>query len=119
LVISHLLFQRDEYSGYLPVFANLYYEFNNEALDFQETSNLKCAVYADVHTAAEKTNLGGQQLEPLPAGLTYIQQSSGYAAKTLVEPADPEGYELVFGPTNGANNAPGVSFHSFITMVPY
>jgi len=118
-VIGYLPFQKDEYSGSNPpVFANLYYEFNNDALDHHETSNLKCAVYADVHTAAEKTNLGGQQLEPPPAGLTYIQQSSGYSAKTLVDPADPEGYELVFGPTNGANNAPGVSFPSVIKMVP-
>jgi len=91
------------------VFANLYYEFNNPGLD-QGGSNLKCAVYADVHSAAEKTNRGGQQLAPLPAGLTYIQQSSGYAVKKLVDPPVPEGYELVFGPTNGANNAPGVRY---------
>ncbi|KAF8798617.1 hypothetical protein BYT27DRAFT_7228349 [Phlegmacium glaucopus] len=91
------------------VFANIYYEFNNELLDFvfNEQSNLKCVLYADIHTAAEKTNFGGQQSEPLPAPLTFIQQSSGYSAKTLVDPADPSGYELVFGPTNGANNAPG------------
>ncbi|KAK7470147.1 hypothetical protein VKT23_001587 [Stygiomarasmius scandens] len=91
------------------VFVNLYYEFNNELLDFvfSEKSNLKCAAYADIHTAAEKTNHGGQQLEQPPAGLTYIQQSSGYAAKSLVDPDTPEGYDLVFGPTNGANNAPG------------
>lgn len=98
------------------VFANIYYEFNNELLDFvfNEKSNLKCALYADVHTAAEKTNLGGQQSEPLPAGLTYIQQSSGYASTTLVDPPTPDGYELVFGPTNGANNAPGVSDDSLL-----
>jgi hypothetical protein len=71
-------------------------------------SNLKCALYGDVHYAAEKTNKGGQQLAPPPAGLTYIQQSSGWYAKNLQEPDTPEGYELVFGPTNGANNAPGV-----------
>lgn len=57
----------------------------------------------------EKTNFGGQQLAPPPAGLTFIQQSSGYSSATLVDPTTPEGYELVFGPTNGANNAPGVS----------
>jgi len=79
---------------------------------------LKCVLYADIHTATEKTNFGGQQSEPVPAGLTYIQQSSGYAAKTLVEPAVPAGYEYVFGPTNGANNAPGVSFHViFISLL--
>lgn len=90
------------------MFANLYYEHNNDGLDFHQTSNLKCAVYADTHTAAEKTNFGGQQLEALPAGLTFIQDSSGFSSKTLVDPATPDGYELVFGPTNGANNAPGV-----------
>jgi len=92
------------------VFANLYYEFNNHLLDSNnQESNLKCALYADIHSAAEKTNLGGQQLLPPPAGLTYITNSTGWAAKSLTEPAVPEGYELVFGPVNGANNAPGVS----------
>ena len=65
----------------LLVFVNLYYEFNNPGL---VTSNLKCVVYSINHTAAEKTNLGGQQLAPLPAGLTYIQQSSGYSKKPMV-----------------------------------
>ena len=97
------------------VFANIYYELNNFLLDFafSEHSNLKCALYADVHTAAEKTNFGGQQSERAPASLTFIQQSSGYSCKTLVDVIDPPGYELVFGPTNGANNAPGVSFLPF------
>ena len=95
----------------LSVFANLYYEFNNDLLDFvfSEHSNLKCALYADTHTAAEKTNFGGQQSYPAPGPLTYIQDSSGWALSTLEDPTDPDGYELVFGPTNGANNAPGVS----------
>jgi hypothetical protein len=90
----------------------LYYEFNNQLLDFifGEHSNLKCALYGDTHTDAEKTNFGGQQSESIPAPLTFIQQSSGYSSKNLVNPADPPGYELVFGPINGANNAPGVSF---------
>jgi len=98
------------------VFANLYYEFNNDLLDFvfSEHSNLKCAVYGDVHTAAEKTNFGGQQSIPPPAGLTYIQHSSGYAATSLSNPPDPSGYELVFGPTNGANNAPGYMGFAFL-----
>jgi len=63
------------------VFVNLFYEFNNMLLDFAfcEQSNLKCAAYADVHTAAEKTNFGGQQSYPYPGPLTYIQQSTGYA----------------------------------------
>src|SRR6267378_7608627 len=105
--IDPLVFKMINTHSNFLVFANLYYEFNNPGLD-QGGSNLKCAVYADVHSAAEKTNRGGQQLAPLPAGLTYIQQSSGYAVKKLVDPPLPEGYELVFGPTNGANNAPGV-----------
>lgn len=89
------------------MFANIYYELNNPGLE-EQTSNLKCAVYADTHSAAEKLNFGGQQLAPPPAGLTFIQDSSGYSAKTLVDPVAPDGYELVFGPLNGANNAPGV-----------
>ena len=93
------------------MFSNLYYEFNNDLLDFvfSEKSNLKCALYADTHTAAEKTNFGGQQSYPAPGSLTYIQDSSGWALSTMENPADPDGHELVFGPTNGANNAPGVS----------
>ncbi|TFK66960.1 hypothetical protein BDN72DRAFT_771355, partial [Pluteus cervinus] len=85
------------------VFANLYYEINNDL----PNSNLKCAVYADVHSAAEKTNVGGQQLLPLPAGTTFIQNSSGFSSTSLVDPAAPDGYEPVFGPSDGANNAPG------------
>jgi len=93
------------------VFANLYYEFNNPLLDFvfSEKSNLKCVLFADFHSSSEKTNCGGQQLEPEPAGKTYMQKSSGYALSDFAEPEVPAGFELVFGPTNGANNAPGVS----------
>ncbi|KJA20046.1 hypothetical protein HYPSUDRAFT_68822 [Hypholoma sublateritium FD-334 SS-4] len=63
------------------IFVNLYYEFNNPGL---VQSNLKCSLYSINHTAAEKTNRGGQQLAPLPAGLTYIQQSSGYSKSPTV-----------------------------------
>jgi hypothetical protein len=31
---------------------------------FSEKSNLKCAAYGDIHTAAEKTNFGGQASYP-------------------------------------------------------
>ncbi|KAG6918640.1 hypothetical protein DXG01_012759 [Tephrocybe rancida] len=112
--INDCLAACDRVSG--CVFANLYYEHNNDLLDhvFSEKSNLKCALYADIHTAAEKTNRGGQQSEPAPAGLTYIQQSSGWAAKSLADPDCPKGYELVFGPTDGANNAPGYMGFAFI-----
>ncbi|KAG5641038.1 hypothetical protein DXG03_006312 [Asterophora parasitica] len=66
------------------VFVNLYYEFNNYLLDFvfPEKSNLKCDLYGKVHRAFEKTNLGGQQSIPPPAGLTYIQNSSGWTRYT-------------------------------------
>jgi hypothetical protein len=70
-------------------------------------SNLKCAVYGDTHTAVEKTNFGGQDLGG--GGLTYIKNSSGWSKAELVVPTTPDGYELVFGPTGGANNAAGVS----------
>ncbi|KAJ6534234.1 hypothetical protein B0H19DRAFT_1185596 [Mycena capillaripes] len=94
------------------VFINLFYEYNNALLDFvfSEKSNLKCAAYADVHTAVEKTNFGGQasytQVNDEPVPLTYITQSSGWAVD-FADPDTPDGYDLVFGPTNGANNAPG------------
>ncbi|KAF9442645.1 hypothetical protein P691DRAFT_764987 [Macrolepiota fuliginosa MF-IS2] len=120
-VVSNLTYSVDDCLRFCDrvdgcVFANLYYEYNNALLDwvFSEKSNLKCAVYADVHTAAEKTNFGGQQLKPPPEPLVYIQNSSGYAAKTLVDPPVPDGYELVFGPTNGANNAPGYMGFAFL-----
>ncbi|KAF8630319.1 hypothetical protein AX15_002992 [Amanita polypyramis BW_CC] len=98
------------------VFANLYYEFNNELLDFvfSEQSNLKCALYADEHTAVEKTNFGGQQSYPAPGPLTYIQDSSGYVSALFANPPAPEGYELVYGPTDGANNAPGYMGFAFL-----
>ncbi|KAJ7673805.1 hypothetical protein DFH06DRAFT_1467248 [Mycena polygramma] len=105
------------------VFVNLYYEFNNVLLDFvfSEKSNLKCAAYGDVHNATEKTNFGGQTSYPVisnstqPIPLTYITQSSGWALSGgLVDPATPDGYELVFGPTGGANNAPGYMGFAFL-----
>ncbi|TFK67813.1 hypothetical protein BDN72DRAFT_858855 [Pluteus cervinus] len=96
------------------VFVNLFSEFNSDAT---YNPQFKCAAYGDVHTAAEKTNFGGQQLLPSPAGVTYIQQSVGYAADTLVDPDVPNGYQLVFGPTDGANNAPGGLVRTFATLV--
>ncbi|KAJ7090514.1 hypothetical protein C8R44DRAFT_990715 [Mycena epipterygia] len=102
------------------VFVNLYYEFNNPLLDFvfSEKSNLKCAAYADVHSATEKTNFGGQALYPQVGNetvpLSFITQSSGWGLDSLEDPTDPEGYQLVFGPTGGANNAPGYMGFAFI-----
>jgi len=94
----------------------LFYEFENPLLDlvFSQGSNLKCALYSDIHNATEKTNFGGQQLYPAPAPLNYIQQSSGWAAKSLVEPPTPPGYTKIFGPTGGANNAPGYMGFAFL-----
>lgn len=96
----------------VPVFVNLFYEHNNPELDATH-SNLKCAAFSDTHTVVEKTDSGGKQLATKPTGPTYIQQSCGYSSGQLVEPETPEGYELVLGPTNGANNAPGVIFFDF------
>jgi hypothetical protein len=41
----------------------------------------------------------------------YITQSSGWRLDQdeVLDPETPDGYELVFGPTGSANNAPGVS----------
>ncbi|TFK18627.1 hypothetical protein FA15DRAFT_689757 [Coprinopsis marcescibilis] len=83
------------------VFANLYYEFNNYWLDFEtpDKSNLKCALYGDVHGEEEKTNYGGQQSYLAPAPLIYIQQSSGFVldgGAVDPQPETPEGYALVF-----------------------
>ncbi|KAF8147366.1 hypothetical protein K438DRAFT_2090621 [Mycena galopus ATCC 62051] len=104
------------------VFVNLFYEFNNALLDFvfSQKSNLKCAAYGDIHNATEKSNFDGQASyisllvgnETVP--LTYITQSSGWGKDTLVDPATPDGYELIFGPTGGANNAPGYMGFAFI-----
>ncbi|KAJ7224730.1 hypothetical protein B0H12DRAFT_1149927 [Mycena haematopus] len=102
------------------VFVNLYYEFNNFLLDFvfTEQSNLKCAAYGDVHAADEKLNFGGQASYPQVGNesvpLTFITQSSGWAVDSLVDPDAPDGYELIFGPTDGANNAPGYMGFAFI-----
>ncbi|KAJ6590231.1 hypothetical protein B0H10DRAFT_2233717 [Mycena sp. CBHHK59/15] len=102
------------------VFVNLYYEFNNYLLDFvfSEKSNLKCAAYGDIHGAQEKTNFGGQASYPQNGNeavpLTFITQSTGWAVDSLVDPDTPEGYELVFGPTGGANNAQGYMGFAFI-----
>ncbi|KAJ7246915.1 hypothetical protein B0H12DRAFT_1125721 [Mycena haematopus] len=102
------------------VFVNLYYEFNNYLLDFvfSEESNLKCAAYGDIHDASEKTNFGGQSSYPQVGNetvpLTFITQSSGWGLQSLLDPTDPDGYSLVFGPTGGANNAPGYMGFAFI-----
>lgn len=102
------------------VFVNLYYEFNNYLLDFvfSEESNLKCVAYADIHDASEKINFGGQasypQVDNNTVPLTYITQSSGWGLQSLIDPADPDGYSLVYGPTGGANNAPGYMGFAFI-----
>ncbi|KAJ6580372.1 hypothetical protein DFH09DRAFT_1309708 [Mycena vulgaris] len=75
------------------VFVNLYYEFNNELLDFifSEKPNLKCAAYSDIHNAAEKSNFGEQSSYPQPVPPTYITQSSGWALNSYYDPDAPDG----------------------------
>ncbi|KAJ7710549.1 hypothetical protein B0H17DRAFT_915040, partial [Mycena rosella] len=98
------------------VFVNLYYEFNNYLLDFvfSEESNLKCVAYADIHDASEKTNFGGQASYPQAGGYILCSVACGWGLQSLIDPADPGGYSLVFGPTDGANNAPGYMGFAFI-----
>ncbi|KAJ6491845.1 hypothetical protein C8R47DRAFT_1214635 [Mycena vitilis] len=43
-----------------------------------------------------------------------ITQSSGWGLDSLVDPDAPDGYDLVFGPTDGANNAPEYMGFAFI-----
>ncbi|TFK70907.1 hypothetical protein BDN72DRAFT_896122 [Pluteus cervinus] len=93
------------------VFINIFYEYNSDAT---YNPQIKCAAYADIHSAAEKTNTGGQQLLPPPAEPSYIQESEGYAVGSLADPPVPDGYELVFGPTGGANQAPGEMGFAFL-----
>ncbi|KAJ7832500.1 hypothetical protein B0H13DRAFT_1477385, partial [Mycena leptocephala] len=45
---------------------------------------------------------------------TYITQSSGWGLDSLVDPTTPDGYDLVFGPNGGANNAPGYMGFAFL-----
>ncbi|KAJ4479930.1 hypothetical protein J3R30DRAFT_3701078 [Lentinula aciculospora] len=101
------------------VFVNLYYEFNNGMLDhvYSQESNLKCAVYGDVHSAEEKVNFGGQSLSGIPDGpLTYIQQSSGWTSKSFSSPSPPAGYDPLPN-LDGANEAPG--YMGFVFLNKY
>lgn len=84
---------------------------------FGEKSNLACALYGDIHTAAEKTNFGGQQQKPLPEPLTQIRQSTGWALRAFPTPDTPAGYSPASGPLNAANEAPAymVSLRSSLT----
>ncbi|KAJ7255521.1 hypothetical protein B0H12DRAFT_1233119 [Mycena haematopus] len=76
------------------VFCNLYYEFNNPLLDFvfPQKSNLKCALFGDVHTADEKEDYWSGQLPGQPNETTSsFQNSSGYASLATAEPTPPDG----------------------------
>ncbi|KAJ3985590.1 hypothetical protein F5890DRAFT_1120822 [Lentinula detonsa] len=100
-------------------FVNLYYEYNNGMLDhvYPQHSNLKCVAYGDVHSAKEKLNFGGQSLSDTPNGpLTYIQESSGWASKSLSDPPTPKGYDPL-PDLNGANEAPG--YMGFVFLNKY
>ncbi|KAE9403666.1 hypothetical protein BT96DRAFT_964469 [Gymnopus androsaceus JB14] len=96
----------------------VYYEYNNYLLDFvfSQKSNLKCAIYGDVHSAGEKLNWGGQSSYGNDGPLTYIQQSTGWTSKSLGDPTTPDGYEPV-GEFIGANEAPG--YMGFVFLDQY
>ncbi|KAN0063949.1 hypothetical protein ACQY0O_003555 [Thecaphora frezii] len=70
-------------------FVNLFQEKDNNLLDwvFSEKSDLKCALWADVHPASEKTNAGGQQLkqpkyneggDPQGYKVNHVENSVGF-----------------------------------------
>ncbi|KAJ3838677.1 hypothetical protein F5878DRAFT_582944 [Lentinula raphanica] len=99
------------------VFVNLYYELNNAWLDhvYSAHSNLKCVAYGDVHSAAEKTNFGGQSLSGTDGPLTYIQDSSGWASTSFIV-STPDGYDAL-AELDGANEAPG--YMGFVFLDQY
>ncbi|TFK69468.1 hypothetical protein BDN72DRAFT_840320 [Pluteus cervinus] len=88
------------------IFANLYYEYNVQLFDSTgQPSHQKCGLYSQVHSAADKTNFGGQIIEP-KLGRTVIQDSSGWALQTPLTPDTPSGFELVFGPVTAQTSSP-------------
>ena len=111
-----LFFPKDSsefWSFIQSVFTILYREFHN-VLDFafSEQSDLKCAPASTLQWKRP-----GQRSYPTPRPPTYIQDSNGWALLSLANLADPEGYELAFGPTNGAKNAFGVSLYIRVVFV--
>ena len=71
-------------------------------------------IFSAVHQVDQKSGAD----PPVPnTAVTAIDDSLTTAGSDGNGPADPPGYELVFGPTNGANNAPGVSFIYFLFLL--
>ncbi|TFK58154.1 hypothetical protein BDN72DRAFT_722058, partial [Pluteus cervinus] len=64
-----------------------------------------CALYSQVHSAADKTNFGGQLLYP-DLGKTFKQDSTGWALETPPTPNTPAGFQLVFGPVTAQTSSP-------------
>lgn len=100
------------------MFANLYYE-HNISLDGGAT-NLKCALYDQVHPASTKQNWGGQQQLPEPADLTFIRASTGWGVlsdetftgkgeKAPENPVEITNFNLVFDHDGGIMTTPEVS----------
>ncbi|TFK61856.1 hypothetical protein BDN72DRAFT_903736 [Pluteus cervinus] len=59
------------------IFVNRYFEYRDPNLP---QPAVKCSAYSQVHGAEDKTNFGGQILDPR-LGPTFIQASFGYAAE--------------------------------------
>ena len=92
----------------------MFIEYNSDAT---YNPQYKCAAYSDIHTAADKTNFGGQNLDPY-LGLTYMQNSVGYALEIPPTPDTPDGYELEFGPINAADSGMGWLLETFGAPFP-
>ncbi|KAF7308465.1 hypothetical protein HMN09_00695400 [Mycena chlorophos] len=97
------------------VFVNMYRQVNNPLYDFElpEQSNLKCVLYGKSFMLAEKTDWGTDSLLPS----MHIEESSGYAVRSVADPETPEGYEFVFGPIKAATQAAG--YMGFVFLDQY
>lgn len=83
----------------------------------QQTNLRVILFFAPQPTLNQFTNKGGQQQKPKPYPLTYITKSSAFSTTAPLDSvATPSGYELTYGPTSGANNAPGYMGFNFLTQ---
>ena len=73
-------------------------------------------IFSAVHQVDQKSGAANTPPVPNPT-VTAIDDSLTTTSSDGNSAADPPGYELVFGPTNGANNAPGVSFIYFLFLL--
>ncbi|KAJ7182761.1 hypothetical protein C8R43DRAFT_1145144 [Mycena crocata] len=67
------------------IFFNTYHDVN-AGTGKHDTTQLTCALFSVVLTAANATNCGHQQQKPLPAGETFITDSYGYSKSTATIP---------------------------------